>query len=503
MRSLNLLTRLAGAHPDVLAKAKTDRAKFATMGVVLLTTAGFAGVSATFALTTSVGLPLPAAIVAGVLWGCAILALDRMLVVSLTRQSGWVRNAIAAVPRLLLAFVIGSVVSVPLVLRIFQPEINSELEIMHSENLTVAQEKLDKRFADIPRTQERVTELQAIASGQSQPSVSADPDVVAAQEKVTQAQQAYDTAAANAQCELLGTCGSFQPGVGEAYRQAKARADEAAQTLSEAKAHLAQVTSAAQARISGGTASNTRAAAEELKTLVPRLEKRKAERAEAQRRLDNGELNNEGMLARLEALDRLSAEHGNMQLAQLALTALFLLIELLPVVVKLLSVFGAETLYERLLAAEEDTIEKRSTSDNTAALRGEKDLADKQFRARQKANKQLVAKQSAIAKKAIDTWGEIAKSRSDDELARWYAKHSGQSVPTQPTQPPRKPAPASVTVPLMTPVPPPAAGGAQTYRQFRAAAGVPPTYQQFKAAAGPPPNGHHPPGPSPYPRNNR
>lgn len=502
MRSLNLLTRLAGADPDVLAKARTDRAKYATMGVVLLTTAGFAGVSATFALDTSVGLPLPAAIVAGVLWGCAILALDRMLVVSLTRQSGWVRNAVAAVPRLLLAFVIGSIVSVPLVLRIFQPEINGELEIMHSENLTVAQEKLDKRFADIPRTQERVTELQAIASGQSQPSVSADPDVVAAQEKVTLAQKAYDDAAKEAQCELVGNCGTGQPGIGEAYRQAKARADQAAVALSDAKANLAAVTSAAQAKISGGAASNSRAAAEELKTLAPRLEQRKAERAEAQRRLDSGELNNEGMLARLEALDRLSDEHGNMQLAQWALTALFLLIELLPVTVKLLSVFGAKTLYERLLADEEDTIEKRVTSDNGAALRGEKDLADQQFRARQKANKQLVAKQSLIAKAAIDTWGEVAKSRSDDELARWYAKHSGQQQPPPPNQPPpeHKPAPASVTVPLMVPVAAPVTGGAQTYAQFKAAAGPPPTYQQFRSAAGPPPpNGHHP---GPYPRNN-
>ena len=64
----NVLARLAGAQPDVLRSARTDRVKYTAMGGVLLTTAGVAGVSAAFALNTAVGLPAVAAIVAGALW---------------------------------------------------------------------------------------------------------------------------------------------------------------------------------------------------------------------------------------------------------------------------------------------------------------------------------------------------------------------------------------------------------------------------------------------------
>jgi hypothetical protein len=496
MSSLNLLARLAGAQPDVLSRAKTDRVKYTAMGGVLLTTAGVAGVSATFALNSSVGLSMAVAAAAGVVWAVVIFNLDRMLIVNMTRQTGWVRNLLAAVPRLLLAVVIGSIVSVPLVLRIFQPEIDNEMQIMHSENLIAAQETLDRQFADIGPTQDKVDQLQAVASGESQPSVSTDPDVLAAEKRVGAAQAAYDKAAAAAQCELDGTCGTGERGVGEAYRKARAAADAAKATLDDETAKLDDATALARAKISGSVASNRQAASDELKTLVPRLENRKAERTAAQARLDSGELNSEGMLARLEALDRLTADHGNMAAASIALSLLFLLIEVLPVVVKLLTMVGPPTLYERILANEEDTLEKRATQRNDVVTQVEQHLKDEQVRQGQDVNKLLVDKQSAIAKKAIDTWGRIAMSRSDQELARWYAAHSGQAPAPAPTPAPAPPkVPTAITVPLMVPVAPisppptsppgpapgrqPAHGGGQTYQQFKALAGAPPA------------NGHH------------
>lgn len=498
------LARMAGAQPDVLARARTDRAKYTAMGGVLLTTAGVAGVSATFALNSAVHLPLPVAIVAGVLWAIVIFNLDRMLIVSITRQSGWWRNSLAAVPRILLALVIGTVVSVPLVLKIFEPEINNEMQIMHSENLTEAQKKLDEQFAEIPRMQERVENLQAIASGESQPSVSDDPDVVAARERVATAQTAFDKAAARAQCELDGTCGTGVPGVGTAYQEAKAQADKAKTTLDAETAHLNEVTAAAQRKIAGSGTRNRADAQRELDTLVPRLESRIAERDAAQQRLDSGEINSEGMLAQLEALDRLTDGHATMQTASFMLAALFLLIEVLPVVVKLLTLVGKETLYDRVLDSDEKALEALAGTSNKTALDNAADLREQQLKRGRDANALLADQQFEIAKKAIETWGRIARSRSDDELARWYAKHAGEpeqpTQPTQPTQPlptqpPPEPVPASITQPLMTPVyrppddpptvslpaptpppPPPPGGGrrGQSYQEFRARFGRPP-----------------------------
>jgi len=480
------LARMAGANPDVLARARTDRAKYTAMGGVLLTTAGVAGVSATFALNSAVHLPLPVAIVAGVLWAIVIFNLDRMLIVSITRQSGWVRNLLAAAPRVALAVVIGAVVSVPLVLKIFEPEIHNEMQIMHSENLTEAQKKLDQQFADIPQMQGRVEELQAIASGESQPSVSADADVRAARERVAAAQAAFDKAAARAQCELDGTCGTGVPGVGTAYQEAKAQADKAKATLDAETAALNDATAAAQRKIAGSGDKNRADAQRELDRLVPRLENRVDERDAAQGRLDSGEINSEGMLAQLEALDRLTDGHATMQAASLMLGALFLLIEVLPVVVKLLTMVGKETLYERVLDSDEKALEQLAGTSNKTALDNAADLRDQQLKRGRDANALLAEQQFEIAKKAIETWGTIARSRSDDELARWYAKHAGE--PEQPfgpdPVPEPDPEPASITMPLMTPVyqppppPPPPAPPVrvpgQSYREFRDSVGQPP-----------------------------
>jgi len=469
----NLLARLAGAQSDVLRKARTDRVKYTAMGGVLLTTAGVAGVSAAFALNTAVGLPVVAAVIAGILWAVVIFNLDRMLIVSMARQSGWLRNLFSLVPRLALAFVIGSVISVPLVLQVFRVEIDSELQKIHAENVLTARQGLDQAFADITTLQAQVDELQAVASGAKQPSVSTDQDVVAAQTKVDQAQAAFDKAAGEARCELVGSCGTGKQGVGVAYREAKQRSDLAQAALATATRQLAEITTAAEGRIAGSAGSNREAAAAQLTTLVPDLEKQKVTRSQLLARQNEAEGRNEGLLARLGALDRLSADSPSMRSANLALFLLFLLIEVLPVVVKLLSMINKPTLYDRLLEIEEDNLTTRATQEDDVALQIDQHRVAEQIRQGKEATTLLVDKQGEIARRAIDLWGRIAMSRSDAELARWYAQYSGQAAPAPPAPPPPT-APSAPTRPLPVPVPLNTAGG-QTYQQFKAVAGVPAT----------------------------
>jgi hypothetical protein len=487
------LAWLSGAQGEILQKAPGDVPKHTSMGGVLVGTAAIAAMSAAFALNTAVNLPIVPAVLVGLLWGMLILNLDRMLVVSMTRRTGVVQNVATALPRVLLALLIGAVISVPLVLRIFQPEIDNELQVTHAENLIANQKKLNEQFADIKPTQDKVDRLQAIASGQTQPGVNTDPDVQAAQTSVTAAQTAYDNAAANAQCELVGSCGTHTPGTGEAWRRAQALADQALGTLTAAKTKLTLAETAARERISASVASNRQAAQEELKTLGPALQKRKNDRFTAQQRLDSSEENNTGLLARLEALDRLSAGRPMVQLAHWTLMLLFVCIELLPVLVKLLSSTGPKTLYEMLVERREadvlDTdrfrsdqqreiadiqadahiqlerdladaqveagkrangtlVTKQEIADIRAGVRIqlERDRADAQVEAGKRANGTLVAKQQEIADRAIEVWAEVAKRRADDELARWYTEHSRFTAPTS-TPPTAQP--VSVTPPTV------------------------------------------------------
>ena len=171
---------LSGADPAVLAKCPRERRKFTGIGGVVLTTSVMAALSSMFALRIGVRAPLLVAIGVGLLWGLAIMNLDRWLVTAATRRERWYQNLLAMLPRVLLALVIGAVISTPLVLWIFQREINTELDIIQQANLTQQEQRLssDTRFQGLPALQKKVDELQAIVDGTAPPpSVADDPKV--------------------------------------------------------------------------------------------------------------------------------------------------------------------------------------------------------------------------------------------------------------------------------------------------------------------------------------
>lgn len=125
------LISLTGADRRLLAQqAPHDVAKYAGIGGAVLTTAVFAALSSTFALRMAAGAPLLLAALFGLVWGLAILNLDRWLVAANARQSSWWRNVLVALPRVLMALRIGVVMSTPLVLQLFSPEIETELVMM-------------------------------------------------------------------------------------------------------------------------------------------------------------------------------------------------------------------------------------------------------------------------------------------------------------------------------------------------------------------------------------
>lgn len=440
------LARLAGAQEDILRDAEGDRVKHTAMGGVLLSTALVAGVSAAFALSTAGGLPVPISIMIGAVWSLIIVNLDRMLVVSMGRQDGIWRNVLTALPRVALAVVIGAVISTPLVLWIFQPELDNELQVMHSENLIANQKKLDGRFADLPALRTRADELVGVSSGRTQPGVSDDPDVKAARDDVAAKEQAYRIDADKAQCELVGSCGTGIPGQGQAYREAQARADASRRELDAARAGLGQAEQAARSRIGQGVLTSRAAAQQELDELRPKLREREAARNQAQRELDEAEAGNAGLLARLEALDRLSADRPVLRTAHHALFLLFLSIEVLPVLVKILVGMGSPSLYEKLLARREDEIDRRDAArsgprtgladiDLDVQHQIEQDRAKGRVEMGKAANAALFKRQTEITLKAIDTWGQVAAARNDEQLDRWFRQHRADQPPAASTTP--------------------------------------------------------------------
>jgi hypothetical protein len=361
----NLLVRVAGAHVDVLNNARGDVPKYTAIGAMLLTATAMAAVSAMFALKDAQRLSDWTPVLAGLVWVAIVFNVLRGMVVTTVRQRTRMRAALIAIPRILAAGVISVVVSLPLVLQVFHPEIDAELHAMEVETVNTARAKLAVESTAADAARERVDALRDIASGRYLPSIGQDPEVMAARAEVAQAQDAYDQASAGLQCQLDGTCGGTGiPGQGESYLHAKSLFDQADIALRQARAHLDSVSADAETYMA--RMADSKFVQRELNTLTSQLEQNERARVEALAQLDSAAMP-DGLLDRLTALTRLPDRDTSVAtLATVGLLLLFSLVTMLPVLTKIAMVMGRVTLYDRLLAIEEKDTYARTALNTTS-----------------------------------------------------------------------------------------------------------------------------------------
>lgn len=377
---------LGGADPELLAgkKVKHERPRFTQMGGVLLTTASIAALSMFFALRNGVKIPLVPAILLGVGWGLVILNLDRFLVLSMAGVHKIGRLALVALPRLLLASVLALVISTPLVLRIFASDINEQLHIMKLHN-SAQQGRLE------PHTQEQLQLNQvnkaiardyAILNGNVPPASSpalrsAENQVASLTSKASKAKTAMDNAFRKWQCEESGQTGAGCTGVsGKAGNGPRSQADHLAyeqdkQAYDQLESQLAQATAAEQSAQRAANANGKAALAQEqaqarqdLKIKIPERKKLEADISSQSAAGTRANDANTGLLAQLQALSEASAKSPGLNAARLAVLALFFLIEILPVTVKILLNLGPPSAY--------DTRFEARTAKTTGHLPGDK-----------------------------------------------------------------------------------------------------------------------------------
>jgi hypothetical protein len=434
-RLRDALCRLAGGQLDVLRQAPADRTRYVANGAALLATAGLAVVSATFALTTTLHAPLPAALAVGLGWGLLVLVIDRMLVVGMVRPtgvSGWTHMAVTVLVRFAMAIVIGVVVSTPLVLRVFQPEIDSELRVMQADAASAAQRQLDSdaRFAGLPALRETIAAEQAVVDAGPAAVTDGDADVRRARQELAAAQAAYETAQQGVVCEKEGTCGSGVRGAGIAFREKVQIRDQAGRTLEQARAELAAAVRTATTRSlaqSRNTVASTRERLAADQATLARLATEKAAVESGQQRAIDA---SDGILERLRALQRIGDRDSALLLAHLFIALLFLVVEVLPVVTKTLQITGRRSLYEKLVEAQEqDTLFAATHAARTrrridrirsrVAESSETDLARRRIHANREVNAVVVDTQREVTDRALAAWAEDVSTRTVDEIANW------------------------------------------------------------------------------------
>jgi len=123
----NFLWWCSGAHQKLLKQFPSERSKYSGLGAVLLATFVLATISAGYAVYTVFGNWLWT-IAFAIIWGLIIFNFDRFLVSTMRKYGVSRRKQIMmAFPRLALALLIGVVIARPLEMKIFEKEINVKM----------------------------------------------------------------------------------------------------------------------------------------------------------------------------------------------------------------------------------------------------------------------------------------------------------------------------------------------------------------------------------------
>ena len=164
---MRALWSCAGADSYILERSTyTDHVKYACLGGIVFATGFMAAMAGGYAfyiifeprgeaITTALdgGSHLPTSIMAtifGIIWGLIIFNIDRFIVASTGKGHGteavtW-SEIKSAIPRILMGMIIAITISKPVEIRMFQTEINVELQKRISEKLVETQKLAEKNF---------------------------------------------------------------------------------------------------------------------------------------------------------------------------------------------------------------------------------------------------------------------------------------------------------------------------------------------------------------------
>jgi len=367
------LAILGGAEGEILDRVPGETPRFVQMFFVLAGTALVSAISMLFALTTGVQAAIWLAVPLALVWALIIFNLDRFLTSTMTSTRNVWKLIGLAIPRVIMAAIIGFVVAEPLVLQIFHNDIAREVastNITQSQSDQEALETGPEKIA-LDAASDRVAELENQAatgivagtdsSSATESAAQATVDDLTA--KMTAQQAVIDQARTLYQCELTGEGAGTVPGCtgvngeGASSDAAEAQLAEAQQTydalaaqLRTANEELAAAGTAAAENTSTSESQNREQAQSQLPGARDTYDQALAAynaRADA---VAQGNAGAVGLLSQISGLNRLSEKEPTILWAHILIAALFFMIELLPVLVKVLTSYGDPSLYEKAMA---------------------------------------------------------------------------------------------------------------------------------------------------------
>ncbi len=353
----NFLWWCAGAHQKLLKQFPSEHSKYSGLGAVLLATFVLATLSAGYAIYTVFGNWLWT-IGFAIIWGLIIFNFDRFLVSTMRKYGVSRRKQIMmAIPRIALALLIGVVIARPLEMKIFDKEINVKM----TENLHKKIQLNDSLLAMEYKNQlaNAETERQRLLGRK-----------LAIEDTLHNLQTGYLQ-------EADGTGGSMQRGIENITR------------LKQDAFNLAR----------NQFAPELSALEQDMKSQDSLMTTAKASLEDKRKQFEASAMANMGFLERNKALADLSAEEPSVFWASLLISMLIILIEIGPVLSKLIMPLGP---YDIALAKEE-LLNMANEEGEIRKDRNERFEKRKVYREKQKEmNDQLAEKLTQLQQKNID-----------------------------------------------------------------------------------------------------
>lgn len=349
----------AGANRELLRKSPDDHAKYAGIGGSILSTACMAALSGGYAFYF-VFHDVRTSIVFAIFWGLIIFSLDRFIVNSMPpdEETTIGQKILHSSPRIILAVILGLVISKPLEMKIFEDRINSQAVILQTKEANTA----------------RAEKKQGLK------------DEVARRDRLEHEQKDIESRLAKAKAELTredrGEGLSKKSGKGLFYESRQADVDNIQKELDEWN-------------------KNNSAELNRLRQLISDNETKGNED------ILNGNKEN-GFCMRYEALEQVKEGSKALQFVSLFIALFFIVLETVPIISKIIISSGT---YSKRLAAQ------KKQMDDEIAMELEIGTAETEYskKVEEELNKKLLDKVAKVQEEVLDV--AIERWR-EDELAK-------------------------------------------------------------------------------------
>jgi hypothetical protein len=390
-----------GGNIAVLKEMPTEQNRFFGYGTVIFMTAIFAMLSSAYAFSLlwhdQVGNFI---IVPALAWAFFIFILDRFFIVSISNRGSFWRKLLMASPRLVLAVFIGVIISKPLEFRIFKNEINDELENIKG----IETKRIDSLYRDqsLKLNNDKDTDIQKLFSAQKEIKP-LEKQMTELKKEIYIKDSAINAREDSVTSEFKGIAKSGQKGIGKHYRFHE---NIVKRVLSE-KEERDTLSKIVQRKLDS---INTALQEEINKTILPKYAQMADSLGKAKNnRLSELQLNYEpSILNQQIALAKIQKDKDKPSAAITVwfITALFIIIEMAPMLLKLMTNAGS---YENRIAQ----IEATYSTDNR--LRRSLDMEE--YKSNRELVRRLARSQRNIINNAMDEWhrDQLKKLKDDPE----------------------------------------------------------------------------------------